>query len=117
MSYAKQRRTAFETGKGKKGKLAWRLAKNRKSRTSPGGGIKSSPFNKPTKADISWLAGQESRAYKAMRKQRKADAKEFAFKTKPKVKKNRSTVAKQGGKVYRRAGGAVRGWGQAQRGY
>ena len=67
MSYAKQRRTAFETGKGKKGKLAWRLAKNRKSRTSPGGGIKSSPFNKPTKADISWLAGQESRAYKAMK--------------------------------------------------
>jgi len=115
MSYAEQKRTAFETGK--QGKLAWRFAKNRKSRTSPGGGIKPSPYNKPTKADSAWFAREESRAKRAMKGKRKAAAQEFEFKTKPKVKKNRSRVAKQGGKVYRRAGGAVRGWGQAQRGY
>ena len=64
---------------------------------------------KPLSTDTSWLIKPSSL--------RKTKSKDPGLKLLKLIGAHKTTTSKQGGKVYRRAGGAVRGWGKAQRGY
>ena len=64
---------------------------------------------KPLSTDTSWLIKPSSL--------RKTKSKDPGLKLLKLIGAHKTTTSKQGGKVYRRAGGAVRGWGAAIRGY